>query len=83
MANIVGVRFKSVGKIYYFDPLDIDVKEGDSVIVETSRGIEMGKVVLDKREVSDDDVTKPLKTVMRIADEKDFQKNLKNFEKRS
>ena len=72
MTNIVGVRFKSVGKIYYFDPVDIDVKEGDSVIVETARGIEMGKVVFEKREVSDDDVIKPLKTVMRIADEKDF-----------
>lgn len=81
MANVVGVRFKSVGKIYYFDPLDIDVKEGDSVIVETSRGIEMGKVVFDKREISDDEVTKPLKTVMRIADEKDFAIKASNEKK--
>ncbi len=73
MANIVGVRFKAVGKIYYFDPLDFDIKEGDSVIVETARGIEMGTVVFEKREVSDDEVIKPLKTVMRIADEKDFK----------
>ena len=72
MTNIVGVRFKAVGKIYYFDPLDFDIKEGDSVIVETARGIEMGTVVFPKREVDDDDVIKPLKTVMRIADEKDF-----------
>ena len=73
MANIVGVRFKAVGKIYYFDPLDFDIKEGDSVIVETARGIEMGTVVFEKREASDDEVVKPLKTVMRIADEKDHK----------
>ena len=73
MANIVGVRFKAVGKVYYFDPLDFDIKEGDSVIVETARGIEMGTVVFEKREASDDEVVKPLKTVMRIADEKDFK----------
>ena len=73
MANIVGVRFKAVGKVYYFDPLDFDIKEGDSVIVETARGIEMGTVVFGKREADDDEVVKPLKTVMRIADEKDFK----------
>lgn len=72
MTNIVGVRFKAVGKIYYFDPLDFNIKEGDNVIVETARGIEMGTVVFEKREVEDDTVIKPLKPVMRIADEKDF-----------
>ena len=46
MVNVVGVRFKSVGKIYYFDPENIEIKKGDSVIVETSRGVEFGSVVL-------------------------------------
>lgn len=81
MTKIVGVRFKSVGKIYYFDPLDIDVKQGDSVIVETARGIEMGTVVLENREIDDEEVVKPLKTVMRIADEKDFQIKESNSKK--
>ncbi len=81
MTNIIGVRFKSVGKIYYFDPLDIEVKQGDSVIVETARGIEMGTVVFEKREIDDEEVVKPLKTVMRIADEKDFQIKESNAKK--
>lgn len=81
MTNIIGVRFKSVGKIYYFDPLDIEVKQGDSVIVETARGIEMGTVVLEKREIDDEEVVKPLKTVMRIADKKDFQIKESNAKK--
>lgn len=81
MANIIGVRFKSVGKIYYFDPLDFEIKNDDFVIVETARGIEMGKVVMEKRTVSEDEVVKPLKPVMRIADKKDFEIKEKNKEK--
>lgn len=73
MANIVGVRFKAVGKIYYFDPLDFDIKEGDRVIVETARGIEIGTVVFPVRNVDDEEVVKPLKAVMRVADEKDLE----------
>lgn len=49
MVNVIGVRFKPAGKTYYFDPLDFDIKQGDSVIVETSRGIEYGEVVRAKR----------------------------------
>jgi len=73
MATIIGVRFKSVGKVYYFDPLNFELKKGDSVIVETARGVEMGEVVLDPREIDESDVVKPLKSVMRVADENDFK----------
>ena len=68
MANIVGVRFKDAGKVYYFDPVDFEVKKGNYVIVETARGIEIGKVVFDKRSVSDESIVKPLKSIIRIAD---------------
>lgn len=67
MVEIVGVRFKSVGKIYYFDPDKLDIKKGDSVIVETSRGVEFGNVVLGKKEISDEEIVSPLKKVIRIA----------------
>ena len=73
MTNIVGVRFKAVGKIYYFDPADFDVKKGDHVIVETARGVEIGEVVFNKRAVDDSEVVKPLKTIMRIADKHDME----------
>ena len=73
MANIIGVRFKEVGKIYYFDPLNFEINKGDSVIVETSRGIELGMVVLEKREIDDNDIVKPLKSVIRVADDNDFK----------
>lgn len=73
MAEIIGVRFKNAGKVYYFSPAGLDIKEGDSVIVETARGVECGEVVLSKREVSDESLTAPLKPVMRIATEKDFK----------
>lgn len=72
MADIVGVRFKAVGKVYYFDPQELDVKTGDSVIVETARGVEMGEVVFDRRKVSEEEIIKPLKSIMRIANENDI-----------
>src|SRR5699024_5690030 len=68
----IGVRFKEVGKIYYFDPNHIDIKEDEFVIVETSRGIEFGKVVIANREVTEEDVVLPLKKVMRVATDKDI-----------
>ena len=61
MVNVVGVRFKSVGKIYYFDPENIEIKKGDSVIVETSRGVEFGSVVLANKEISENEIVSPLK----------------------
>ena len=61
MAKVVGVRFRNVGKIYYFNPKNYKVKPGDHVIVETARGVEYGKVVLASKDVVDDQVVHPLK----------------------
>ena len=71
MYNVVGVRFKKAGKIYYFDPDNLELQKGSHVIVETVRGIEYGKVVIPQKTVDDEDVVLPLKKVIRIADEKD------------
>lgn len=71
MITVIGVRFKKAGKIYYFDPADLDIKVGDQVIVETSRGLEFGDVVVGPKEVSEDEVVLPLKKVLRIATEDD------------
>lgn len=73
MTKIVGVRFKPVGKIYYFNPADIDIKLKDKVIVETIRGIELGTVVIGPKELSDDEISKPLKDVIRKATEEDLE----------
>lgn len=69
--HVVGVRFKKAGKIYYFSPGELELTKGESVIVETSRGVEYGKVVIEKKEVADEDVVLPLKQVIRIANEQD------------
>jgi len=69
--NVVGVRFKKAGKIYYFDPGELQIQKDDFVIVETVRGVEYGKVVIAKKEVDENDVVLPLKKVLRVADEKD------------
>ena len=74
MATVVGVRFKTVGKVYYFDPAGKDYPLGSRVIVETSRGIECGEVAMKNREVPDDSVVKPLKTVIRAATAEDLQR---------
>ena len=81
MVNVVGVRFKSVGKIYYFDPENIEIKKGDSVIVETSRGVEFGSVVLANKEISEDEIVSPLKKVLRKATDDDIKIMLDNKEK--
>jgi len=81
MADIVGVRFKEVGKIYYFDPAGFDIKKDDYVVVETARGVEIGKVVFENRSISDDEVVKPLKSIMRIADKNDLAKKEENKQK--
>ena len=78
MVKVIGVRFRRVGKIYYFDPLDMDIKQGDHVIVETARGVEYGYVVLGIREVAEDKVILPLKPVIRIATPKDDEQELDN-----
>jgi cell fate regulator YaaT (PSP1 superfamily) len=71
MYSVVGVRFKKAGKIYYFDPSDLPVEKEQSVIVETARGVEYGRVVIGRRIVQESDVVLPLKKVIRIADQKD------------
>jgi cell fate regulator YaaT (PSP1 superfamily) len=71
MVTVAGIRFKSAGKIYYFDPGDLVLSQGDPVIVETARGIEYGILVYDIREVSESDIVSPLKPVIRLADEAD------------
>ena len=67
MINVIGVRFRTAGKIYFFSPGQFAVKQGDHVIVETARGVEYGRVVSGPKEVSDDSVVQPLKSVIRIA----------------
>ncbi|HLR60228.1 MAG TPA: stage 0 sporulation family protein [Pseudogracilibacillus sp.] len=72
MVEVIGVRFKEVGKIYYFDPNDFNIGLQDYVIVETIRGVEFGEVVVVKKEVDEEDVVLPLKKVIRIANEADI-----------
>jgi cell fate regulator YaaT (PSP1 superfamily) len=72
MVKIIGVNFRNGGKIYYFSPGENIVKVGQKVIVETSRGIEMGTVLLGIREMEEEKVTQPLKEIIRIAEEEDF-----------
>ncbi|PPA68512.1 PSP1 domain-containing protein [Jeotgalibacillus proteolyticus] len=71
MYEVVGVRFKKAGKIYYFDPNQLPIAKDNYVIVETVRGVEYGKVVVDVKKVDENDVVLPLKKVVRIADQKD------------
>lgn len=78
MAEVIGVRFKEVGKVYYFDPDGQQLKKGDRVIVETVRGIECGEVAMDNREIDDEQIVKPLKKLIRIADKKDIEQFLSN-----
>ncbi|MDP4144252.1 MAG: stage 0 sporulation family protein [Bacillota bacterium] len=78
MVTVVGIRFKKAGKIYYFAPGELNIQKGDSVIVETARGIEYGKCVIGPKEISDDEVIPPLKSVIRKADEQDERKYLDN-----
>lgn len=71
MVKVIGVRFRRTGKIYYFDPAGINIEAGEHVIVETARGVEYGNVVLGVREVEDDKVVQPLKSVIRVATPED------------
>ena len=81
MVKVIGVRFRTSGKIYFFDPLKFDVKRGDHVIVETARGIEYGTVVGDPKEVEDDKVIQPLKPVLRVATARDTEQENANKQK--
>ncbi len=81
MAIIIGVRFRDVGKIYYFDPDGHELKNGEYVIVETSRGIECGEVAMDNRQINDDEISYPLKKLIRVATDEDIQRVTENKEK--
>lgn len=81
MIKVVGIRFRNAGKIYYFGPGDLDLKAGMHAIVETARGVELGTVMMDVREVSEESVVQPLKPVIRIATEADERIAEKNREK--
>jgi len=72
MISVVGIRFKAAGKIYYFDPDNFNIKENTFVIVETVRGVELGKVVIGLRQVREEDVVLPLKKVIRLATSEDL-----------
>ena len=78
MTRVIGVRFRTAGKIYYFDPGNLDIKKNDHVIVETARGIEYGTVVGDPKEEEDDKVIQPLKAVLRVATPKDDEQEQSN-----
>jgi len=81
MTKIVGVRFRNGGKVYYFDPKDLELKKGSYAIVETARGVECGRVVFSTREVEDQKVVSPLRPVIRIAGEADIAHEKENQEK--
>ena len=81
MINIVGVRFKNAGKIYYFDPVDFEIEEDMDVVVETARGLEYGTVVVGKKEIDEESLVSPLKPIIRIATEEDTKIYKENKEK--
>ncbi len=81
MVCVVGVRFKLAGKVYYFDPGELPVAQGDKVVVETVRGVEYGQVVVGPREVPDEEVVQPLKKVVRIGNARDDEVAAANKQK--
>ena len=78
MTRVMGVRFRAAGKIYFFDPIKFNINKGDSVIVETARGVEFGVVVGEPKDVEDEKVIQPLKPVLRIATPKDIEQEAAN-----
>jgi cell fate regulator YaaT (PSP1 superfamily) len=81
MANIVGVRFKRAGRVYYFDPADIELEVNDYVVVKTSRGLEMGRVVIAPEQVMESELEEPLKPVIRKAEAEDIEQTRELEEK--
>jgi cell fate regulator YaaT (PSP1 superfamily) len=73
MSDVVGIRFKRAGKVYFFDPMEIDLKVGDYVVVETTRGLEMGQVVISPKQVLASELDEPLKPVIRKAEAEDIE----------
>lgn len=82
MTKVVGVKFRNTGKTYFFDPQELSIVQGDYVIVETARGIEFGKVYLGITEMKNEDISRPLKPVIRIANEEDHKQHLENESRR-
>ena len=81
MINVIGVRFKQAGKIYYFSPAEFLIKKGNFVIVETARGVEFGECVIGIKQIKEEEIVSALKSVIRIADEKDINKHKENKNK--
>lgn len=81
MVKVIGVRFRNAGKVYYFAPGDLKIEQGDHVVVETARGVEYGYVVLGIKEVEEDKIVQPLKSVMRVATPEDDEKAESNRER--
>lgn len=80
--KVIGVRFKTAGKVYYFDPDNFELNIGDCVIVETARGMEFGTVTMDATEVSEDEIVAPLKKIIRIANAEDHKQHQENVKKK-
>ena len=81
MAEVIGVRFKEVGKVYYFDPLGNKLSTGDKVIVETARGLECGDVAMPNKEINEKELNHPLKPLVRIATKDDIRRVEENRRK--
>ena len=81
MTKVIGVRFRTAGKIYFFAPGKLEIKQGDNVIVETARGVEFGRVVSGPKDVKDEEVVQPLKSVIRLANDHDRKTVEKNRQK--
>lgn len=81
MTKVIGVRFRTAGKIYYFSPGKLEIEKGDQVIVETARGVEFGDVVMGPKDVEDEEIMQPLKAVIRIATDEDRRTEEKNRKK--
>ena len=81
MAEVVGVRFREIGKIYYFNPCGVEFKKGDRVIVETARGVECGSIAMQNTDVAEESIVQPLKTIIRKATDADVRATEENAEK--
>lgn len=81
MQLVTGIRFKEIGKVYYFDPGDLVLRAGDKVLVETVKGVEIGTVAIEPKNVPQDELVQPLRKVIRLAQEEDFETENQNKEK--